>query len=70
LRDAPQSTRNRVFDFLGVGPIEFPENRIVNEGGYTEQPTSEEREFLRRTFEYEIRALERMLGWDCFSWLS
>jgi hypothetical protein len=70
LRDDPQRTMNRVFEFLDVQPMSLPETRIVNEGGYTEEPASEEREFLRRTFEYEIRALERMLGWDCSSWLT
>jgi hypothetical protein len=32
--------------------------------------TDREREFLRRTFEFEIRGLERLLAWDCRHWLS
>jgi hypothetical protein len=70
LRDDPQGTMNRVFEFLGVSPMILPNKKIVNEGGYTVRPTSEEHDFLQRTFEHEIRSLERMLGWDCSSWLS
>jgi hypothetical protein len=25
---------------------------------------------LKRIYEYEIRSLERMLGWDCSGWLK
>ena len=28
-----------------------------------------EREYLFHMFEYEILALERVLGWDCRDWL-
>jgi hypothetical protein len=29
-----------------------------------------ERDYLRHVFEYEIRSLERILGWDCSRWLA
>jgi len=29
-----------------------------------------EREYLHSIYEYEIRSLERLLGWDCSEWLK
>jgi hypothetical protein len=28
------------------------------------------RDYLFRIYEYEIKQLERMLGWDCTDWLN
>jgi hypothetical protein len=31
---------------------------------------SEDRLYLAAIFKHEVRALERMLGWDCSNWLD
>ena len=66
----PEAAMAKVFTFLAVEPIPVPHTIRVNEGQYEGAPSPEERAFLLNTFEFEIRSLERMLGWDCSSWLK
>jgi hypothetical protein len=70
LRNDPEGTMTKVFVFLGMDPIPLSYTINYNEGGYEGTPSAEERAFLLSTFEFEIRCLERMLGWDCSSWLT
>ena len=70
LSDDPEDTMGRVFEFLGLprlGSIEPVEAHVLP---YAVSMSQRERDYLSYTFEYEIKALERMLGWDCGSWLS
>ena len=60
---------DRIWNFLGLqspGPLPLPH---ANQRLYTAPMAAATRRGLRETFEYEIRALERMLGWDLNSWL-
>ena len=60
----------RVARFLGVARF-TPVNAIAaNAHAYEAPMASEDRRYLARAFEAEIRQLERLLGWDCSDWLS
>jgi hypothetical protein len=70
LRYERRAALARIADFLTIE--EFPSIEIadINVGKSDVMPTSRERAFLLETFEFEIKALERMLGWDCSAWLA
>lgn len=70
LRKHPNETLQKVFAFLGVGLL--PLLKPVDVSGYPRNSSMNdtERQYLRSVFEYEIRGLERVLGWDCNDWLS
>jgi hypothetical protein len=70
LRNRPQETLDRVFAFIGVDSLEIPEVGEVNAHPYLSEMSQADRDHLRFVFEYEIRELERVLGWDCSDWLS
>ena len=70
LNSKPQHTMNQIFDFLGIDSMDVPDNLRARSGGYRTRPTDKERQFLLDAYELEIRKLERLLGWDCSSWLS
>jgi hypothetical protein len=62
-------TADRIWNFLGLqspGPLPLPH---ANQRHYTAPMAAATRRALVETFENEIRALERMLGWDLNSWL-
>lgn len=42
----------------------------VFEGRYQEKMSDDARQFLTKTFEFEIKQLERMLDWDLSGWLE
>ncbi|HEX8010915.1 MAG TPA: sulfotransferase [Casimicrobiaceae bacterium] len=67
---SPASVLPRIADFLGVAPFPPLASRRTNAREYAATMTTEERRYLRRIFEPEIRELERMLGWDCSAWLA
>lgn len=70
LQSNPNDTLQKVFAFLGVTPL--PLMNAVNVQGFphTSSMRDVERDYLRSAFEYEIRSIERVLGWDCSNWLS
>lgn len=71
-RSAPDKVLHRVWDFLQVDdlpPLELS-GKADNSGNYVEEMKAAERERLVFIYEYEIKQLERMIGWDCASWLS
>jgi len=69
LRRDPKRTIDRVFDFLGVEQLPPPPPQEAHVRPYAARMSQREWAFLRDVFEFEIRALERMLGWDCAEWL-
>lgn len=72
LRADPRGVVDRVSDFLGLkrpAEIKEPEAREPDYP-YSGPMGSRERDYLRDLFEYEIRSLERVLGWDCSRWLA
>ena len=70
LRTHPQETLDRVCHFLSVDPLPNIDAKEVLMTPYVTSIQVEEREYLQRIFEYEIRELERMLNWDCREWLK
>lgn len=70
LRKNPNETLQKIFAFLGVRPLPLINAVNVESFPYSSSMSERERSYLRSVFEYEIRALERVLGWDCSSWLS
>jgi len=70
LRDRPNDTVDRVFDFLGVARLASLTPQVAHVRPYKARMSPREWKFLRDAFEFEIRALERILGWDCGAWLA
>ena len=70
LRAQPQETLDSVCRFLNVGPLENVQAKDVHSRPYASPMGHREKEYLRTVFEYEVRSLERVLGWDCSDWLT
>jgi hypothetical protein len=70
LQKNPDETLQKVFAFLGVSLLPLMNAVNIQSFPYTLSMSKTERDYLRSVFEYEIRALERVLGWDCSNWLS
>jgi sulfotransferase family protein len=70
LKCQPVQTLQRVCEFLNVDPLNGIEPVNVHSRPYKSPIGSKERQYLRSVFELEIRGLERVLGWDCSSWLA
>ncbi len=72
LRREPRKTLMSVAHFLGVDPEVYanasPEDHHV--GVYEAPIDPRALELLRETFQFEIRQLELMLGWDLAEWLA
>ncbi len=69
LRERPHEILSDVWAFLGVEPLEVqPLEAHASE--YMMVMESEDREYLMHMFEFEIKQLECMLGWDCSDWLG
>lgn len=72
LRSRPEEIVDKICRFLGIRS--FPEAKppVARELRYPYPGPMgiRERDYLRQVFEYEIRSLERVLGWDCRRWLA
>ena len=69
LRETPVETAESIAEFLGIEPFSSAEAISENEGTYAEPMSPRDRERLVRLYEPDIRAVERMLGWDLSAWL-
>jgi hypothetical protein len=69
LRARPAEALGELCAFLEVDALSTPAPRDVHSRSYGEPMGKQEREYLRNLYEYEIRGLERLLGWDCSAWL-
>lgn len=61
-----------IYDFLGLKSninIDFDEVNIHNRS-YASKMSSKEFRQLKHIYKFEIKQLERMLGWDCSDWLE
>jgi hypothetical protein len=67
-RDPDESLRT-ICDFLGVGHVSCPGRLEVNARPKPAPMSDKEADYLRQQFQFEIKELERMLGWDCSDWL-
>jgi hypothetical protein len=70
LKKDPIEAIGRVYRFLGVSDAARIQEKNIHATPYFSAMSPREWEYLMHVFEYEIRALERMLGWDCSAWLS
>lgn len=70
LRNNTDKTLYEVFRFLDVGCLPKIDKKDVHSIPCLATMTDNEKEYLRYVFEYEIRNLERILGWDCNNWLA
>ncbi len=69
LQVKPLETLQEVCDFLGIGRLHEIDARQVHSRPYLFSISDREKDYLRFMFEYEIRGIERLLGWDCSNWL-
>jgi hypothetical protein len=69
LKHDVQGTLDAVCDFLGIERMLVQQRKNVHSLSYPSVMTRREWIFLANTFEQEILALERLLGWDCRDWL-
>lgn len=69
LKSKPHETLQEVCDFLGASRFGAIEVGEVHSRPYLAPLGDREKEYLRHIFEYEIRGLERLLGWDLSDWL-
>jgi hypothetical protein len=70
LKNQPIDVLQDVCRFLQVTPFQKIENKDVHSHPYALPMSDKERDYLRSIYEYEVRGLERVLGWDCSDWLS
>ncbi|MEJ5377778.1 MAG: sulfotransferase domain-containing protein [bacterium] len=71
LRKNPKECMEKLWRFLGLddpGRIIFPKD--VHSRPYVSPLGEREKDYLLRVYEYEIKNLERLLGWDCSEWLN
>ena len=66
----PVGTMAEIFEFLGIEALSIQEEEPIHEGIYDRPMAEEEREFLHNFYQYEIKELENLLGWDCSDWLA
>jgi hypothetical protein len=70
LRSNHQETLNGLFAFLGVEQLPSIKPLIALTGEYASPMLESDRQYLRELYEAEIRSLEKMVGWDCSTWLA
>jgi len=70
LQHAPEDALARITDFLGIARFASVSPRSVHARPYQGPMSAEARRRLRDVFEFEIRSLERMFGWNCAEWLE
>ena len=68
LRERFSATVERVLDFLGLEPLAGLDPTLAHEGEYDAPLAPEDRARLVKLFDDDVRALERMLGWDLAAW--
>lgn len=70
LNQFPQQTLNKICQFLEIVPLKNIQSKQIHNRPYLQSMTSQEQSYLQGIFYSEIRALEKMLQWDCSSWLE
>lgn len=69
LRKNNCETLNKICDFLNIDQFKTVEQKEKNSRKYQSKITDDEINFLKSIYEYDIKGLERELGWDCSNWL-
>lgn len=70
LRSNPRLIINKVCDFLNVSRFNKVESIISHSRPYTSALDEKQKIYLKSVFEFEIRELESILGWNCSDWLN
>lgn len=70
LKYRPQEALRDVYDFLDVDGGNAVSCKNVHSRSYDSPMTKNEKSFLQHVYEFEIRELERELGWDCSDWVK
>jgi Sulfotransferase domain len=70
LRNEFRTSLDKVCDFLGVQRLIHVEPKVVHSRPYVAQLSESERNCLKAVYQFEIKELERLLGWDCSQWLN
>lgn len=70
LKSHPEPLLHSLCDFLGITRLANVETKDVHSLPYVSKIGSAEKQHLRSLYEFDIRAVERMLGWDCSDWLA
>lgn len=72
LRFEPQKALRQICDFLDVGtePLLDIDSKEVHATPYKASMSEKEKDYLKNEFEFEIKNIERILGWDCSDWVS
>ncbi|CAG1008200.1 hypothetical protein BURK1_03496 [Burkholderiales bacterium] len=69
LRAEFPDTVREVVGFLGLPPMDVPDAPPENTGSYEQPLAAADRADIVRVYESDVRALERMLGWNLSEWL-
>ena len=69
LRHKPQWVLDQICSFLGVSPMEV-EPLTRHQRKYPVEMQPEEKAYLKDLYQWEVRELEAITGWDCRDWLE
>ncbi len=67
---SPAAVLAGIAAFLGIAPFPPIPSRLAHARDYATAMTPAEKRYLAVVFTPEIRALERLLAWDCSAWLE
>jgi hypothetical protein len=70
LKYNPKEALCKISDFLAIRAFSNVEPVLKHQSKYSEPMSDKAREILYRLYFEEIRALEKLLGWDCGDWLE
>ena len=70
LKVNPRESLDKICNFLDVSRLETLEPLDIHSRPYLSEMSDKEKQYLQTAYEYEIRAIERILGWDCSHWFS
>ena len=70
LLNNPQKIVNQVCDFLKIETIKIEKQIIDGAVKYNRTISSDEKKYLIKLYEYDIKQVERMLNWNCSDWIN
>lgn len=69
LHQRPEESLRQITNFLGIDPFPASAKLEAHLGEYASPLKPDERAYLDKLFEREIRSLEELVGWDCSDWV-
>ncbi len=70
LKNEPQNALDKVCEFLGIANFRSIKSMATYAIPYATSMADTDRTYLKTLYEFEIKDLEQMLGWDCSEWLK